>query len=149
MLFFPDGAVTLSPRPLPGPVRSYAAERLANIRKRKKKNRQDVALEITQAADKRVQAATDRILTALSEYAKADLEDRERDRVDTEQIIALMNRQTELLESLVRKQSETQAPVLTRHTRLPRLGQTTHSTDPSPLRVGMSRRPVARARYRR
>ncbi|XP_066474079.1 myb/SANT-like DNA-binding domain-containing protein 7 [Tiliqua scincoides] len=147
-----DGAGTPSPSPLPGPARSYAAERLANIRKRKKKNRQDMALEITQAADKRVQAATDRILTALSEYAKADLEDRERDRLDTEQIIALMNRQTELLESLVRKQSEAQAPVspvLTRHARLPRLGQTTHSADSSPLRLGVSRRPVARARYRR
>lgn len=143
-----DGVVT--PSPSPDPARSYAAERLANIRKRKKKNRQDVALEITQAADKRVQVATDRILTALSEYAKADLEDRERDRMDTEQIIALMNRQTELLESLVRKQSEAQAPIspaLTRHTRLPRLGQATHSVDPS--RLGVSRRPVARARYRR
>ncbi|XP_053159479.1 uncharacterized protein LOC128348024 [Hemicordylus capensis] len=147
-----DGAVTPSQSPLPAPVRSYAAERLANIRKRKRKNRQDMALEITQAADKRVQAATDRILTALGEYAKADLEERERDRVDTEQIIALMNRQTELLESLVRKQTEAQAPVspvLTRHTRLPRLGQPNHSADSSPLRLGVPRRPAARARYRR
>ncbi|XP_062979545.1 uncharacterized protein LOC134396873 isoform X2 [Elgaria multicarinata webbii] len=147
-----DGAVTTSPSPLPDPVRSYAAERLANIRKRKRKNRQDMALEITQAADKRVQAATDRILAALGEYAKADLEDRERNRVDTEQIIALMNRQTELLESLVRKQTEAQAPVppaLTRHARLPRLGQPSPSADPSPLRSGVSRRSVARAKYRR
>ncbi|XP_044307713.1 uncharacterized protein LOC123034436 [Varanus komodoensis] len=147
-----DGAATPSPNPLPDPARSYAAERLANIRKRKRKNRQDVALEITQAADKRVQAATDRILAALGEYVKADLEDRERDRLDTEQIIALMNRQTELLESLVRKQTEIQAPVspaLTRHARLPRLGQPSHSAEPSPLRLGVPRRCVARARYRR
>ncbi|XP_061475091.1 uncharacterized protein LOC133380902 isoform X2 [Rhineura floridana] len=147
-----DGARTPSPSPLPGPATSYATERLANIRKRKRKNRQDMALEITQAADRRVQVATDRILSALGEYAKADLEDRERDRVDTEQIIALMNRQTELLESLVRKQTQTPAPVspaLTRHTRLPRLGQPNHSAEPSPLRLGVTRRPVARARYRR
>ncbi|XP_015280471.1 PREDICTED: uncharacterized protein LOC107121964 [Gekko japonicus] len=147
-----DGAVTPCQSPSPGPARSYAAERLANIRKRKRKNRQDLALEITQAADKRVQAATDRILTALGEYARADLEDRERDRVDTEQIIALMNRQTELLESLVRKQAEAQAsapPALTRHARLPRLEQPSHPAEPSPLRLAVPRRPVSRARYRR
>lgn len=111
-----------------------------------------MALEITQAADKRVQAATDRILAALGEYAKADLEDRERDRMDTEQIIALMNRQTELLESLVRKQAEAQAPVtptLTRHARLPRLGQPGHAVEPSPMRLAVPKRPVSRARYRR
>ncbi|XP_054833393.1 uncharacterized protein LOC129328388 [Eublepharis macularius] len=147
-----DGAVTPSQSPSPSPVRSYAAERLANIRKRKRKNRQDLALEITQAADKRVQVATDRILAALGEYARADLEERERDRVDTEQIIALMNRQTELLESLVRKQAEAQAPatpMLSRHARLPRLGQPNHSVEPSPLRLAVPRRPVSRARYRR
>ncbi|XP_034962895.1 uncharacterized protein LOC118080950 [Zootoca vivipara] len=147
-----DGAITPSPSPLPDPARSYAAERLANIRKRKRKNRQDLALEITHAADRRVQTATDRILAALGEYAKADLEERERDRVDTEQIIALMNRQTELLESLVRKQAEAQAPpapALTRQARLPRLGQPGHAADASPLRLGSARRPMARARYRR
>ncbi|XP_060095223.1 uncharacterized protein LOC132572327 [Heteronotia binoei] len=147
-----DGPITPCQSPSPGPARSYAAERLANIRKRKRKNRQDLALEITQAADKRVQAATDQILAALGEYAKADLEDRERDRMDTEQIIALMNRQTELLESLVRKQAETQAlatPTLTRHARLPRLGQPSHPVEPSPLRLAVPRRPVSRARYRR
>ncbi|XP_053234957.1 uncharacterized protein LOC128408915 isoform X2 [Podarcis raffonei] len=147
-----DGAITPSPSPLPDPARSYAAERLANIRKRKRKNRQDLALEITHAADRRVQAATDRILAALGEYTKADLEERERDRVDTEQIIALMNRQTELLESLVRKQAEAQAPpapALTRQARLPRLGQPGHAADASPLRLGSTRRSMARARYRR
>lgn len=92
--------------------------------------------------------ATDRILDALDEYAKADLEERERDRFDTEQIIALMNRQTELLESLVRKQTEAQAPT-SRHARLPRLGQPNHSADGSSLRLGVPRRPVARAKYRR
>nr|XP_028569551.1 uncharacterized protein LOC114588424 isoform X3 [Podarcis muralis] len=147
-----DGAITPSPSPLPDPARSYAAERLANIRKRKRKNRQDLALEITHAADRRVQAATDRILAALGEYTKADLEERERDRVDTEQIIALMNRQTELLESLVRKQAEAQAPpapALTRQARLPRHGQPGHAADASPLRLGSTRRSMARARYRR
>ncbi|XP_077180814.1 uncharacterized protein LOC143831595 [Paroedura picta] len=147
-----DGAVTPCQSPSPGPERSYAAERLANIRKRKRKNRQDLALEITQAADQRVQAATDRILAALGEYAKADLEDRERDRMDTEQIIALMNRQTELLESLVRRQAEAQAlatPTLTRHARLQRLGQPSHPVEPPPLRLAVPRRPVSRARYRR
>ncbi|XP_048347958.1 uncharacterized protein LOC125430178 [Sphaerodactylus townsendi] len=147
-----DGAMTPSQSPSPGPAMSYAAERLANIRKRKRKNRQDLALEITQAADQRVQAATDRILAALGEYAKADLEDRERDRVDTEQIIALMNRQTELLESLVRKQAEAMAPAapsLTRHARLPRIGQPSHSVEPSALRLAVPRRPVSRARFRR
>lgn len=149
---FSDGAITPSPSPLPDPARSYAAERLANIRKRKRKNRQDLALEITHAADRRVQAATDRILAALGEYTKADLEERERDRVDTEQIIALMNRQTELLESLVRKQAEAQAPpapALTRQARLPRHGQPGHAADASPLRLGSTRRSMARARYRR
>ncbi|XP_020670852.3 uncharacterized protein LOC110091183 isoform X1 [Pogona vitticeps] len=147
-----DGAVTSPQSPIPGPTRSYAAERLANIRKRKRKNRQDMALEITQAADRRVQMATDRILAALGEYAKADLQDRERDRVDTEQIIALMNRQTELLESLVRKQTETQLPVsptLTWPSRIPRPGQPNHPSESSPLRLGVTRRPLARARYRR
>ncbi|KAJ7317230.1 hypothetical protein JRQ81_003392 [Phrynocephalus forsythii] len=147
-----DDAATSSPSPVPGPARSYAAERLASLRKRKRKNRQEMALEITQAADRRVQRATDRILTALGEYAQADLQDRERDRGDTEQIIALMNRQTELLESLVRKQAESQAPtasLLTGPAQIPRPGHPNHPAEPSPLRVGVTRCPLARARYRR
>ncbi|XP_060615328.2 myb/SANT-like DNA-binding domain-containing protein 7 [Anolis sagrei] len=136
----PDGAVSPSPSPIPPPARSFAAERLDNIRKRKRRNRQDMALEITQAADRRVEMATDRILTALGEYAKADLEDRERDRMDTEQIIALMNRQTELLESLVRKQTEA---------RIPRLAQPNHPADPLPLRLGIARRHAAKAKLSR
>ncbi|XP_062825619.1 uncharacterized protein LOC103278030 isoform X2 [Anolis carolinensis] len=135
-----DGAVSPSPSPIPAPARSFAAERLDNIRKRKRRNRQDMALEITQAADRRVEMATDRILTALGEYAKADLEDRERDRMDTEQIIALMNRQTELLESLVRKQTEA---------RIPRLAQPNHPAEPSTLRLGIARRHAAKAKLSR
>lgn len=111
-----------------------------------------MALEIAQAADRRVQMATDRILAALGEYSKADLQDREQDRVDTEQMIALMNRQTELLESLVRKQTEAQAPTsptLTWPTWMPRPGQPSHPDEPSPARSGVTRRPPARARYRR
>ncbi|KAH0630385.1 hypothetical protein JD844_013365 [Phrynosoma platyrhinos] len=133
-------------------IGSYAAERLVNIRKRKRKNRQDMALEITHAADRRIQMATDQILSALGEYTKADLEDRERDRMDTEQIIALMNRQTELLESLVRKQTEAQAsesPAMNRHDRLPRLEQPNHPADPSPLRLGITKRHAAKAKFRR
>ncbi|XP_053106615.1 uncharacterized protein LOC128325146 isoform X3 [Hemicordylus capensis] len=86
-------------------------ERLTRVRKRQRKTRNDLVMELSRIADRRVQTATDRILSSLNRYATADLQDRERDRADTAQIIAIMHRQTELLESLVQMQSVEQTPV--------------------------------------
>ncbi|XP_060100157.1 uncharacterized protein LOC132575411 isoform X2 [Heteronotia binoei] len=85
--------------------------RLTRVRKRQRKTRNDLVMELSRIADRRVQTATDRILSSLNRYATADLQDRERDRADTAQIIAIMHRQTELLESLVQMQSIEQTPV--------------------------------------
>ncbi|XP_044280452.1 uncharacterized protein LOC123020605 isoform X1 [Varanus komodoensis] len=82
--------------------------RLTRVRKRQRKTRNDLVMELSRIADRRVQTATDRILSSLNRYATADLQDRERDRADTAQIIAIMHRQTELLESLVQMQSSEQ-----------------------------------------
>ncbi|KAJ7303214.1 hypothetical protein JRQ81_012149 [Phrynocephalus forsythii] len=146
--------VTPSQSPLPGPMGLSAAERLANIRNRHKKTRTDLAVEVARAADRRMREATDRILSALDDYAKADLEDREKDRLSTEQIIALMQRQTELLEMLIRQQ--TSAPVAgsqasPRHGWPPRIGPPSHrATGISSARLAVSRRPLApRVRNRR
>ncbi|XP_054841190.1 zinc finger and SCAN domain-containing protein 20-like isoform X2 [Eublepharis macularius] len=84
---------------------------LTRVRKRQRKTRNDLVMELSRIADRRVQTATDRILSSLNRYATADLQDRERDRADTAQIIAIMHRQTELLESLVQMQSVEQSPV--------------------------------------
>ncbi|KAJ6664456.1 hypothetical protein lerEdw1_007113 [Lerista edwardsae] len=84
--------------------------RLTRVRKRQRKTRNDLVMELSRIADRRVQTATDRILSSLNRYATADLQDRERDRADTAQIIAIMHRQTELLESLVQMQSVEQTP---------------------------------------
>ncbi|XP_077778126.1 uncharacterized protein LOC144326090 [Podarcis muralis] len=141
--------------PLPGPTGLSAAERLANIRNRHKKTRNDLAAELAMAADLRMQAATDRILSALDGYAKADLEDREKDRVGTEQIIAIMQRQTELLELLIwQRQSSAPAAVSTAPSRQawpPRTAQSSHRpAGPSSSRLGVPRRPLTpRARTRR
>ncbi|XP_048364390.1 uncharacterized protein LOC125439349 isoform X2 [Sphaerodactylus townsendi] len=86
-------------------------ERLTRARKRQRKTRNDLVMELSRIADRRVQTATDRILSSLNRYATADLQDRERDRADTAQIIAIMHRQTELLESLVQMHSIEQTPV--------------------------------------
>ncbi|XP_062985833.1 uncharacterized protein LOC134401055 isoform X2 [Elgaria multicarinata webbii] len=85
--------------------------RLTRVRKRQRKTRNDLVMELSRIADRRVQTATDRILSSLNRYATADLQDRERDRADTAQIIAIMHRQTELLESLVQMQSVEQTLV--------------------------------------
>ncbi|XP_053235537.1 uncharacterized protein LOC128409244 [Podarcis raffonei] len=140
--------------PLPGPTGLSAAERLANIRNRHKKTRNDLAAELAMAADLRMQAATDRILSALDGYAKADLEDREKDRVGTEQIIAIMQRQTELLELLIWQRQSTPAAVSTAPSRQawpPRTAQSSHRpAGPSSSRLGVPRRPLTpRARARR
>ncbi|KAJ6652577.1 hypothetical protein lerEdw1_011399 [Lerista edwardsae] len=149
-----DVNITPSQSPLPGPTGLSAAERLANLRNRHKKTRNDLAMELARAADRRMQVATDRILSALDNYAKADQEDREKDRAGTEQIIAIMHRQTELLELLIRQQSSLPAaasPVPSRHVWPPRIGQSSHRPiGPSSSRLGVPRRPLTpRARNRR
>ncbi|XP_054833964.1 uncharacterized protein LOC129328728 isoform X2 [Eublepharis macularius] len=149
-----DVLVTPSHSLLPGPMGLSATERLANLRNRHKKTRNDLAMELAKAADRRMQTATDRILSALDGYAKADLEDREKDRVGTEQIIAIMHRQTELLELLVRQQSSALAavaPAPSRHVWTPRIGQSSpRPAGPSPSRLGVPRRPLTpRTRNRR
>lgn len=111
-------------------------------------------MELAKAADRRMQAATDQILSALDGYVKVDLEEREKDRVGTEEIIAVMHRQTELLELLVRQQSLAPAvvsPVPSRHAWTPRTGQSSHRPmGLSPSRLGVPRRPLTpRARNRR
>ncbi|KAH0630580.1 hypothetical protein JD844_013770 [Phrynosoma platyrhinos] len=137
--------------PLPGPTGLSAAERLANLRSRHKKTRNDLALDLAKAADRRMQLATDKILLALEDYAKADQEDREKHRVGTEQIIAIMNRQTELLELLVRQQSPVPVAGSSRHAWSPRVGQASlRPAGSSSFRFGISRRLLmARARNRR
>ncbi|XP_015261962.1 PREDICTED: uncharacterized protein LOC107106343 [Gekko japonicus] len=149
-----DVHATPSHSPLPGPTGLSAAERLANLRNRHKKTRNDLAMELAKAADRRMQTATHRILSALDGYAKAELEEREKDRVGTEQIIAIMNRQTELLELLIRQQSSAPAavsPAPSWHVWTPRTGQSSHRpTGPSSSRLGVPRRPLTpRARNRR
>ncbi|XP_062978735.1 uncharacterized protein LOC134396244 [Elgaria multicarinata webbii] len=149
-----DVHITPSHSPLAGPTGHSAAERLANLRNRHKKTRNDLALELARAADQRMQMATNRILSALDDYAKVDLEEREKDRAGTEQIIAIMHRQTELLELLVRQQSPAPAAVSlasSRHAWSPRIGQACHRpTGPSSSRLGVPRRPLTpRARNRR
>ncbi|XP_053146255.1 uncharacterized protein LOC128342651 [Hemicordylus capensis] len=149
-----DVHITPSHSPLPGPTGLSAAERLSNLRNRHKKTRNDLAMELARAADRRMQTATDRILSALDGYAKADLEDREKDRAGTEQIIAIMHRQTELLELLVRQQSSAPmavSPAPTRHVWPPRIGQPSHRpAGPSSSRLGVPRRPLTpRVRNRR
>uniref|UniRef100_A0ABM5FGF5 Myb/SANT-like DNA-binding domain-containing protein n=1 Tax=Pogona vitticeps TaxID=103695 RepID=A0ABM5FGF5_9SAUR len=149
-----EAHVTPSQSPLPGPTGLSAAERLANLRNRHKKTRTDLAVELARAADRRMQEATDRILSALDDYAKADLEDREKDRLSTEQIIAIMQRQTELLEVLVRQQTSAPVAVLqasSRHGWPPRTGPSNHRlTAISSSRLTVSRRPLApRVRNRR
>ncbi|XP_042306637.1 uncharacterized protein LOC121921940 [Sceloporus undulatus] len=139
--------------PLPGPTGLSAAERLANLRSRHKKTRNDLALDLAKAADRRMQLATEKIILALDDYAKADQEDREKHRVGTEQIISIMNRQTELLELLVRQQPRTPAagPSSSRHAWSPRVGQASlRPAGSSSSRFGISRRLLmARARNRR
>ncbi|XP_077209202.1 uncharacterized protein LOC143845075 [Paroedura picta] len=106
-----DAAKPSSPT-LPHNYATLAAEGcLTRVRKRQRKTRNDLVMELSRIADRRVQTATDRILSSLNRYATADLQDRERDRADTAQIIAIMHRQTELLESLVQMQSIEQTPV--------------------------------------
>ncbi|XP_044308913.1 uncharacterized protein LOC123035101 isoform X2 [Varanus komodoensis] len=149
-----DVHVSPSHSPLPGPMGLSAAERLANLRNRHKKTRNNLALELARAADLRVQTATDRILSALESYAKTDLEEREKDRVGTGQIIAIMHRQTELLELLIRQQASAPAalsPAPSRHARPPRIGQANHRpAGPSSSHLGVPRRPLTpRARSRR
>ncbi|KAJ7338491.1 hypothetical protein JRQ81_012385 [Phrynocephalus forsythii] len=101
--------------PSPALLHDYEAvpseELLARARKRQKTTRNELVMELSRIADRRVQTATDRVLSSLNRYATADLQDRERERADTAQIIAIMHRQTELLESLVQMQSAEQAPV--------------------------------------
>lgn len=108
---FPDVAIPPSPALLHSCATLPSEGRLTRVRKRQSKTRNDLVMELSHIADRRVQTATDRILSSLNRYATADLQDRERDRADTAQIIAIMHRQTELLESLVQMQSVEQSPV--------------------------------------
>ncbi|CAI5780061.1 Hypothetical predicted protein [Podarcis lilfordi] len=106
-----DATVAPSSALLPNCPTLSSEGRLTRVRKRQRKTRNDLVMELSRIADRRVQTATDRILSSLNRYATADLQDRERDRADTAQIIAIMHRQTELLESLVQMQSVEQTPV--------------------------------------
>lgn len=106
-----DVAMPPSPALLHGCATLPSEGCLTRVRKRQRKTRNDLVMELSRIADRRVQTATDRILSSLNRYATADLQDRERDRADTAQIIAIMHRQTELLESLVQMQSVEQTPV--------------------------------------
>ncbi|XP_066482620.1 uncharacterized protein [Tiliqua scincoides] len=106
-----DVAIPPSPALLHSCATLPSEGRLTRVRKRQKKTRNDLVMELSRIADRRVQTATDRILSSLNRYATADLQDRERDRADTAQIIAIMHRQTELLESLVQMQSVEQTPI--------------------------------------
>ncbi|XP_054841188.1 uncharacterized protein LOC129333498 isoform X1 [Eublepharis macularius] len=106
-----DVAIPSSPTLLHNCATLSSDGHLTRVRKRQRKTRNDLVMELSRIADRRVQTATDRILSSLNRYATADLQDRERDRADTAQIIAIMHRQTELLESLVQMQSVEQSPV--------------------------------------
>nr|XP_056710702.1 uncharacterized protein LOC130481938 [Euleptes europaea] len=106
-----DVAIPSSPTLLHNCATLSSEGHLTRVRKRQRKTRNDLVMELSRIADRRVQTATDRILSSLNRYATADLQDRERDRADTAQIIAIMHRQTELLESLVQMQSIEQTPV--------------------------------------
>nr|XP_060616447.1 uncharacterized protein LOC132766103 [Anolis sagrei ordinatus] len=139
--------VSPSPSPVPGPTGHSAAERLVHLRNRHKKTRSDMALDLATAADRRMEMATEKIFWALEDYARADLEDRERHRAGTERIINIMNRQTELLELLVRHQPSAPVagpPTSVRHRWPPR------PTGLSSSRLGFNRRAlIARIRNRR
>ncbi|XP_042318409.1 uncharacterized protein LOC121928148 isoform X1 [Sceloporus undulatus] len=140
--------VTLGPSPilLHNYVTFPSEERLSRVRKRQRKTRNDAVLELSRIADRRVHIVTDRILSSLNRYATADLQDRERDRADTAQIIAIMQRQTELLESLVQMQS----PEPTSVSPAASWSARPHSAASPPSRPGVSRRTlVSRVNHRR
>ncbi|KAH0617952.1 hypothetical protein JD844_016756 [Phrynosoma platyrhinos] len=141
-----DAALESSPTLLHNYVAFPTEERLSRARKRQRKTMTDAVLELSRIADRRVHIVTDRILSSLNRYATADLQDRERDRADTAQIIAIMQRQTELLESLVQMQSTEQTPVS------PATSWPAHprSAISPPSRPGVSRRTlVSRVNHRR
>ncbi|XP_060630740.2 myb/SANT-like DNA-binding domain-containing protein 7 [Anolis sagrei] len=105
-----DSALGPSPSLLGNYVNLPSEDRLSRVRKRQRKIRGDLVMELSRIADRRAHTVTERILSSLNRYAAADMQDRERDRADTAQIIAIMQRQTELLESLVQMQSTEQTP---------------------------------------
>nr|XP_020645453.1 uncharacterized protein LOC110077083 isoform X1 [Pogona vitticeps]XP_020645454.1 uncharacterized protein LOC110077083 isoform X1 [Pogona vitticeps]XP_020645456.1 uncharacterized protein LOC110077083 isoform X1 [Pogona vitticeps] len=147
-MIWPTTRSTLAPSP--ALLHDYEAlpseERLARARKRQRTTRNELVMELSRIADRRVQTATDRILSSLNRYAAADLQDRERERADTAQIIAIMHRQTELLESLVQMQSAEQAPGSPAPSWHPR----PRSAVSPPSRSGVTRRTLMpRANHRR